>query len=122
MLQFGTGKPSVQPVKACHGDNPSQGDNQTDGVSEGNEISEDQSRRSIGALAPSPPQVKSSPVEEIKAFTKTFSPRNSRPASLATGPRLGSRTASPVSFGYPYHQPMENAFFGETHTPTAIRG
>ena len=53
----------------------------------------------------------------------TLSPPGSRsisPTPMA-GLDVGSRSASP-SFGYPYHQPMQNGFFTDAHTPTAIHG
>jgi len=43
--------------------------------------------------------------------------------SRSTSPgAFGSRSASPVSFGYPYHQSTMGGIFPESHTPTAIRG
>ncbi|KAL9606233.1 MAG: hypothetical protein Q9179_000572 [Wetmoreana sp. 5 TL-2023] len=65
---------------------------------------------------------KPQPKEENKTPPRVTSPRLSRTNSPATGSGPGSRATSPVSFGYPYTQPMQNGFFTESHTPTAIRG
>ncbi|KAL8824924.1 MAG: hypothetical protein Q9170_007997 [Blastenia crenularia] len=59
--------------------------------------------------------------EEIKTPPRVTSPRLSHNHSPGTGSASGSRAGSPV-FGYPYTQPMQNGFFGEPQTPTAIRG
>lgn len=45
-----------------------------------------------------------------------------RTTSAASGSALGSRTATPVSFGYPYGRSMHGGLFAESHTPTAILG
>ena len=122
MLQFGTGKPQVTSTKA-HGPSQSQNIDHIDSVQDGKQSSQENSPPpSVVAIPHSPPEVRSPPAEESVAVSKNISSRNSRSASPARGSRVSSRTASPVSFGYPYHQPMNNAFFGDTHTPTAIPG
>ncbi|KAL8736996.1 MAG: hypothetical protein Q9181_002136 [Wetmoreana brouardii] len=84
----------------------------------------DEPVRSNAELKPVPVKVerKPQPKEENKTPPRVTSPRLSRANSPATGSGLGSRATSPVSFGYPYTQPMQNGFFTESHTPTAIRG
>nr|POF17134.1 protein phosphatase 1 regulatory subunit 3a [Quercus suber] len=44
------------------------------------------------------------------------------PAPLVASGRVGRRTTSPISFGYPYHSASRDGFFAESRTPTAIRG
>lgn len=60
-------------------------------------------------------------VDEVRTSSKTghYIPRNE---SAASGSALGSRTATPVSFGYPYGRSMHGGLFAESHTPTAILG
>ncbi|KAL9599276.1 MAG: hypothetical protein Q9219_003978 [cf. Caloplaca sp. 3 TL-2023] len=58
---------------------------------------------------------------EIKTPPRVTSPRLSRSPTPTSGSKPSSRPTSPV-FGYSYPQPMENALFGDSHTPTAIRG
>jgi hypothetical protein len=55
--------------------------------------------------------------ETIDEPKKNFSPRVSRSTSPVTGLE---RAASPISFGYPYHQ-ARGGFFSNRATPTAIR-
>lgn len=122
---FGSGKPSAQPNQAnqvrMHNQSGIEG-KIDDGIIGNSTGSGDDSLGSSGASSPSPPRLYSPPMEEDSSFSKRPSTRESRSASPAIGSSLGSRTASPVSFGYPYHQPMENTFFGDTITPTAIHG
>ena len=65
-------------------------------------------------------QDRPSVADGMTSSKNTTTPRVSRSASPATGSSMGSRAASPVSFGYPY-QTMERGLF-DNHTPTAIRG
>lgn len=60
-------------------------------------------------------------VDEVRTSSKKghYIPLN---ASAASGSTLRSRTASPVSFGYPYGRSMHGGLFAESHTPTAILG
>lgn len=54
-----------------------------------------------------------------------LSPFISRSASPApfTGGGMGGRAASPISFGYPYHNStVRDGYLSESHTPTAIQG
>ncbi|KAI9872531.1 MAG: hypothetical protein M1830_001512 [Pleopsidium flavum] len=74
--------------------------------------------KSLGSLSSSISARKPPIVEETRVSSRSDSPHLSRSSS----PAVGSRTSSPVSFGYPYHQPMQNGFFPETQAPTAIRG
>ncbi|KAF2836861.1 carbohydrate-binding module family 21 protein [Patellaria atrata CBS 101060] len=50
-----------------------------------------------------------------------FLSRSTSPGPV-TGSAIGDRAASPVSFGYPFHQNMHGGIFSEPHTPTAILG
>ncbi|KAL9614432.1 MAG: hypothetical protein Q9167_001103 [Letrouitia subvulpina] len=68
------------------------------------------------------PQASEKPKEECFPLPKPPSSQVSRSTSPASGSGPRSRTASPVSFGYPYTQSLQNGFFAETHAPTAIRG
>lgn len=121
---FGSGKPSAQPNQAhrVRMHNQDRSERKYDNKIGNSTDSEDNSPHTSGASSPSPPRLYSPPLEEDSSFSKRSSSRESHSASPATGSGLGSRTASPVSFGYPYHQPIENAFFGDTNTPTAIHG
>jgi hypothetical protein len=55
---------------------------------------------------------------------KSSSPELSRSVSPIprTGSNFGSRASTPVSFGYPYHQPSQNAMFSESPVLAAIHG
>lgn len=59
--------------------------------------------------------------DEARTSSKT-GPYIPRTTSAASGSALGSRTATPVSFGYPYGRSIHGGLFAETHTPTAILG
>ncbi|KAL8774303.1 MAG: hypothetical protein Q9209_001054 [Squamulea sp. 1 TL-2023] len=66
---------------------------------------------------------KSQPSVENKASSRLTSPRSSHSHTPKLGSEGGSRAGSPVPFGFhQYTQPMENGFFADSHTPTAIRG
>lgn len=111
-MQFGSVKPSAQPVKS----GPAQVDGAPDDLPEpGN----DSGKRS-GSASPLSPGSHSPPVVERKSSKKS-SPQASRSSSPATGSAIGSRTASPTPFRYPFHQTMQSGLF-DTHTLTAIRG
>ncbi|KAI4138007.1 MAG: hypothetical protein LQ341_004859 [Variospora aurantia] len=60
--------------------------------------------------------------DESKTAPRMTSPRLSRSHSPTTWSGHGSQATSPISFGYPYTQLMQNGFFAESHAPTAIRG
>ena len=75
---------------------------------------------SDGSASPSP--MPSPPTVDITTTEAAVTPRISRSSSPASGPGLGSRTTPPISFGYPYHQLIQNGFFNDSHPPTAIRG
>lgn len=70
--------------------------------------------------SPSPP---ASP-RLVPRADPTLSIRTGGSRSASTSPAgLRSRgSPSPVSFGYPYHPPMQNSFLTESQTPTVIRG
>lgn len=67
--------------------------------------------------SPAPQEKKPSPSTSISPRL----PRSTSPTP-ATGSGLGSRSTSPISFGYPFHQPMQNGLFSESSTPTATYG
>ncbi len=83
---------------------------------------EQETTKASGTHVRSPPQQSSPPREESRSTSKAVTPRMSRASSPAIGSAIESRTASQVSFGYPYNQTMQNSFFPEAHAPTAIRG
>lgn len=108
MLQFGSAKPSARPAQP--------GPAHSNGTAD---LPGSEKTRSESASPPisgnhSPPMV------EGKS-SKISSPQSSRSSSPATMSAIGSRTASPASFRYPFHPPMQSGLF-DTHTPTAIRG
>ncbi|KAI9800002.1 MAG: hypothetical protein M1833_003531 [Piccolia ochrophora] len=72
-----------------------------------------------------PPKAMSSPSpDESQSSSRAESPRRARSLSPArmNSSNAGSNIASPVAFGYPYHNGNSGFPFSETHTPTAIRG
>ncbi|KIW14862.1 hypothetical protein PV08_07647 [Exophiala spinifera] len=73
------------------------------------------SANSSGSSTPTPPR-SSSPALSANSNGTYFG----RPPSQ--GPFYGSRSQSPVSFGYPYHSSSQHTLMSETPTPTAIRG
>lgn len=109
---FGSAKPCAQPAKP--------GPAQVDGAPDDLPEPQNESGKLSGSASPSPPGSRSPPVADRKS-SKISSPQASRSSSPATGSAVGSRTASPPSFRYPFHQTMQNGLF-ETHAPTAIRG
>lgn len=102
LKQFGSAKPIHFP-SAAHGQN--------DGASGNGPTNFSMS------LSLSPPI--SDFVDEARTSSKT-GPYIPRTASAASGSGLGSRTTTPVSFGYPYGRSMHGGLFAESHTPTAI--
>lgn len=112
MLQFGSVKPSAKPTKS--------GLAQVDGAPDDLPGSENDYGKRSGSASPSSSGSHSPPVVE-RVSSKISSPQASRSSSPATGSALGTRTASPASFRYPFHQTMQSGLF-ETHTPTAILG
>ncbi len=112
-LQFGSSRSTSQAAKA--------GPGQTGGCAAPMHEPDKADTPSLSSSA-STPQGSPPEGEAVKTPTKITSPMDSRAPSPVIGSRLGSRPASPVSFGYPYRQPMQNGFFAEMHTPTAIRG
>lgn len=116
LLQFGSSKSTPPSAKGAP-------DGRTGGSSGRVDELDKASTPSLSSSASSTPEENSPEIAEMHRGGKPMSPKNSRTPSPATRSGLGSsRTASPVSFGYPYRQPMQNGLFSETHTPTAIRG
>lgn len=60
-------------------------------------------------------------VDEVRTYSNTGH-HIARTSSGPSGSALGSRTATPVSVGYPYGRSMHGGLFAESHTPTAILG
>lgn len=115
-LQFGSTKSTPSSAKGATGE-------RTGGPLDKVDEPEKAAIPSLSSSASSTPEENSPEIEEMQRGGKAMSPKNSRTPSPATRSGLGStRTASPVSFGYPYRQPMQNGLFSGTHTPTAIQG
>ena len=77
------------------------------------------STSSSGSSTPTPPRSMSPTPssQSIKAKEAYLSRSSSRSSSY-----LGSRSQSPVAFGYPYHNSSHHTLMSETPTQTAIRG
>lgn len=110
---FGSGKPSTRPAQS--------GPAQVDGASDNLPASEKDSGKRPGLGCSSPPGTHSPPLVAMKSSSKISSPCSSRPSSPTTVSGIVSRTASPASFRYPFHQTMQGGLF-DAHTPTAILG
>ncbi|KZF21674.1 carbohydrate-binding module family 21 protein [Xylona heveae TC161] len=115
---FGSAKTSPQMPSGTLG--------QTDGANDERPLSLSiaENPRQSGASTPASAQNNNPSAfrEDIKRdHARTESPRNrsTSPAPM-TGSAYGTRTPSPVSFGYPYHQSLHGGIFSEGHTPTAI--
>ncbi|KAK4969222.1 hypothetical protein LTR66_011743 [Elasticomyces elasticus] len=81
----------------------------------------DCSARNSGSSTPTPsPSLDGT--SDRRAVPSSLSPFTSRSSSPAPITGHAVRTASSVSFGYPYHQNMRDGYLAESHTPTAIRG
>ena len=111
-MQFGSAKPSARPAKS--------GPTQDNGSPDELPGPEKGSGKRSGSASPLTPENHSPLMIEGKS-PKISSPQSSRSSSPATMSAVGSGTASPASFRYPFHQTMHSGLF-ETHTPTAIRG
>jgi Carbohydrate/starch-binding module (family 21) len=75
-----------------------------------------------GPSTPTPPRNSFLPSQDSsRKSSSTERPRSISPIHR-TGSGLGSRANTPVSFGYPYHQPSQNAMFSESPVPAAIHG
>ena len=116
-MQFGSTKSSARPTKS--------GPPQVDGAPDELPKSDQDSAKRQGSAGPSPPGNRFLPVVERNSSPRGSSPQSSRSSSRSSSPppasAIGSRTASPASFKYPFHQTMQGGLF-DTHTPTAIRG
>ena len=113
MLQFGSVKPSARTAKP----GPAQVDGAPDAVPE----PDNGSGKRSGSASPSPSDNHPPLAMERKSSSKISSPQSSGSSSPATVSPIGSRTASPTPFRYPFHQTMQSGLF-DTHAPTAIRG
>ena len=111
MLQFGSAKASAQSAKS--------GPAQVDGTPD--DQAESEKCKHLASASPSPPRTLSPPFGETKSSPRISSPESSRSSSPANVSAIGSRTVSPASFRYPFHQTMQSGLF-DTHTPTAILG
>lgn len=78
---------------------------------------------SASSSGSSTPRVQSpSPPSELSS-AKAYSPQISPSSSLSrSGSYYEPRSASPVSFRYPFHGSPQHTLMSETPTPTAIRG
>lgn len=78
---------------------------------------------SVGSGSSSPADNTFSPTSGQELPSRPISPQISRSSSPIpkTGSSFGTRTASPISFGYPYHGSMNQGFF-DAHSATAIQG
>lgn len=103
LKQFGSAKPTHFP-SAAH--------DQNDGV-----FKNGPGNFSI-SLSLSPPISDSADEARTSSKTCPYIPRT----TAASGSALGSRTATSVSFGYPYRRSIHGGLFAELHTPTAILG
>src|SRR5947207_6771630 len=111
-------KPSTQLTKSALGMIDGANDDASVSDISGGSVKSDTS----GSSTPTPPQ--SSPPQSQESPHKTSSLEVSRPTSPIprTGSSFGSRTTSPISFGYPYHQSSQIAMFSESPVPAAIHG
>ncbi len=80
---------------------------------------------SSGSNTPSPPQelAQVDGAAEHRSANRThtvFLSRSASPASLGNS-GMGSRSESPINFGYPYRQ-NHGGIFPESQTPQAIHG
>ncbi|MCJ1283546.1 hypothetical protein MMC26_002876 [Xylographa opegraphella] len=108
---FGSAKVSPQLPKPVNG--------QADGPADDHPLTvepvEEQPRSNSPSPLPSPPAEKAQSPPAVTSSHRSRSPSSN-------GSTYGSRAASPVSFAYPYRQPMQNSFFSDTCQSTAIRG
>ncbi len=123
MLQFGTiaANKQVDPLKAAA---LSMVDGAADYTSASDVSAEDtpQSTNSSGSSTPTPPR-SMSPTPSSQSAKRTGSYLGRAPSPMArSGSYFGSRSQSPVLFGYPYHSSSQHSLMSETPTPTAIRG
>ncbi|KAK6389860.1 hypothetical protein LTR65_006130 [Meristemomyces frigidus] len=79
------------------------------------------SSSSSGSSSPSPPPPLDGSSDRVSSAFGPFISRTVSPAH-AIGGGLGARSASPISFGYPYHSNTRDGYLSDSHTPTAIRG
>ncbi|KAL8665982.1 MAG: hypothetical protein Q9168_007582 [Polycauliona sp. 1 TL-2023] len=112
---FGSSKPSQK--SQVTGETRAQHPAQVDGA-----VDEPDEPEPKSQLVPEPKTVLTK-TQENKAPSRITSPRSSRSHTPLLGSDAGSRATSPVPFGFhQFTQPIENVFFSESHTPTAIRG
>src|SRR2546421_3611681 len=95
-----------------------------DGASDDASLS-DRSAESVksdlsGSSTPTPPRTSSPPSQESQPKASSLEISRSTSPIPRTGSGLGSRTTSPISFGYPYHQASQNHMFSESPVMAAI--
>ncbi|KAL8708881.1 MAG: hypothetical protein Q9220_006337 [cf. Caloplaca sp. 1 TL-2023] len=118
-VQYGSSKP---PQKPSTHDTKSKPTGQTDGAIDEPNRPEPAHAESKSPATSATVQEPSKPSGDIKKPSRVTSPKLPRSRSPAKKSEGGSRASSPVAFGYPYPQPMQNGLFAESHTPTAIHG
>ncbi|PPJ55496.1 hypothetical protein CBER1_07059 [Cercospora berteroae] len=92
----------------------------TDGANESDSSSHSSS--SSGSSTPTNEQEVSQQRVAQSPALGPFISRSQSPAAQMTGQALGSRSASPVAFGYPYNHSHREGYLSDTPRATAIRG
>ncbi|KAK5137874.1 hypothetical protein LTR08_006643 [Meristemomyces frigidus] len=79
---------------------------------------------SSGTNSPSPAEAQAFDGNNDSSTSTALGPFVSRSASpaVATGGGLGARSASPISFGYPFHSNARDGYLSDAAAPTAILG
>lgn len=67
-----------------------------------------------GSSSPTPPRSSFPPSQDSSRKSSSTELSRSTSPIHRTGSGLGSRANTPVLFGYPYHQPSQNAMFSES--------
>src|SRR5271170_8045297 len=93
-----------------------------DGASDDASLSDSVKSDTSGSSTPTPPRTSSPPSQESTPKSSSLELCRSTSPIPRTGSGLGSRTTSPISFGYPYHQASQNAMFSESPVMAAIHG
>jgi hypothetical protein len=75
-----------------------------------------------GSSTPTPPRSSFPPSQDSSRKSSSTDLSCSTSPIHRTGSGLGSRANTPVLFGYPYHQPSQNAMFFESPVLAAIHG
>ncbi|KAF2206870.1 carbohydrate-binding module family 21 protein [Cercospora zeae-maydis SCOH1-5] len=92
----------------------------TDGANESDSASN--STSSSGSNTPTNEQEVSQQRAPQSPALGPFMSRSQSPGAQMTGQSLGSRSASPVAFGYPYNHSHRDGYLSDTPRATAIRG